>query len=159
MNKIIFLLLSSIFLASCFDGSYADLNSEEKVSLKYRAIEKKFDNESEKPFALFFYNSDCAICSIQAPILETLYKEKGFRFYAILGDKFDRNEALKYKKGMSFPIMYEKKAREYLGKVVGGIFGVPVIYFYDKNGIFDRRFLGLASAELLNAQINKLNAQ
>lgn len=156
--KLIFALtfLSSIFLSSCGETNFKAINSSKPLDIKYVALDKKllYQEGEAKPFALFFYTSTCGICAIQAPILQEIYEEREFNFIAVIGDKPAYDDALKYSLNMSFPIIYESMAVNYLRRAVGGIYGVPVLFIYNSRGQMYKKFIGLTPKSVIKEAIN-----
>lgn len=144
-----FALLLVLFL-SCgcsSDDGFLALNSKEKIFLKYDSKEKALKGFDE-PFLIFFYSSTCGYCTEQAKYLKEL-ENTGFKMLAVIGDKPKYTQALKHTHGLNIPIIYEYKDVNYLSNAVGGISGVPVIVFFDKQGNVVQRYNGLISLKRL----------
>ena len=60
-------------------------------------------------------------------------------------------------KRVKIPVIYDDESVEYLSNIVGGITGVPAIFFYDKDGKMSTKFLGLVPKNRILEQIRQLD--
>jgi len=60
-------------------------------------------------------------------------------------------------KRVKIPVIYDDESVEYLNNIVGGITGVPAIFFYDKDGKMSTKFLGLVPKNRILEQIRQLD--
>lgn len=152
--KACILALSLCFLG-CFDSDFKALYSEKSYKFSFNGVKKELHFGSNKAYALAFFTKDCGVCEEQIKILKAL---DDFEFLVVLGDAKDENEALKWAKNkkLTLPLFYEKRASEFLARGVGGIYGVPVIAFFDKKGILNAKFTGLTPQSVLSAKILSL---
>lgn len=91
-------------------------------------------------------------------MLNELYKERNFSILAVLNGAKSKEEAQKIllEKKLDLPLLYEAKASSFLSKAVGGIYGVPVIVFYDEKGKINEKFIGLIPKGILENKIKFL---
>lgn len=148
------LALSLCFLG-CFDNNFKALHSEKSYKFSFNGVKKQLDFGSNSPYALAFFTKDCGVCEEQIRILNALNTLYDFEFLVVLGDAKDENDALKWakNKNLTLPLFYEKRASEFLARGVGGIYGVPVIAFFDKKGILNAKFTGLSPQSVLGEKL------
>lgn len=145
------ILLAFIFLA-CKDEYMLTINSKEPLSLKYNAKEKALKGLNE-PFMLFFYSKDCGVCLKQIPILNEL--SKYYKIIAVLNGMKDKKTAQENLKGVIFTTVYDSLDVEYLSNVVGGVYGVPAMFIYDKNGKLAKKFISFTPKNILEQEFKK----
>ncbi|RKO64819.1 hypothetical protein CKA54_02740 [Campylobacter sp. P255] len=153
-------LISVFFLSACSNNEFQTLNSKQNYIFDYDGFEKtlKIQN-SNHAYALFFFTQDCGACNAQIPMLNELYKEKKFPILAVLSGVRSKTQAqnvIELKK-LDLPLVYEAKASSFLSKAVGGIYGVPVIVFFDEKGNMNEKFIGLTPKSVLENKIKILN--
>ncbi len=149
-----FVIFIAFFLVGCDDGMIA-LNSQKALKFDFSPKDKNLKLQENVAFGLFFFTKNCGACIQQTRVLNEILKNENFKFIAVLGDAKDYDEAKKVatKKDIKFPIIFNKDDTKFLSNSVGGILGVPAIYFYDKNGKFSKKFLGLTPKTTLQNQI------
>ena len=152
------ILALSLCFSGCFDNAFDALHSDKDYKFSFNGVKKELHFGSNKAYALAFFTKDCGVCKEQIAILNTLNALYDFEFLVVLGDVKDKNEALIWaeNKKLTLPLFYEKRASEFLARGVGGIYGVPVIVFFDKKGILNTKFTGLTPQSVLNAKILSL---
>ncbi|AJC91169.1 TlpA family protein disulfide reductase [Campylobacter subantarcticus] len=145
-------LISIFFLNACSNNEFKTLNSKYNYIFDYDGFKKtlKIQN-SNHAYALFFLTQDCGACDAQIPILNELYKERKFLILAVLNGVKLKEDAQKIllEKKLDLPLIYEAKASSFLSKAVGGIYGVPVIVFFDEKGNRYEKFIGLTPKSIL----------
>jgi cytochrome oxidase Cu insertion factor (SCO1/SenC/PrrC family) len=72
------------------------------------------------------------------------------------GAGFDKDIQVLKNYDIKFKVITDVKSVKYLSHAVGGIYGVPVFYVYDKNGRLVERYLGLTPQNKLEESIKKL---
>lgn len=163
--KALVLALSIFFVGCEFKRDFEAINSEKSYKFSFNGFEKRLDLGTQKPFALVFFTKDCGVCKEQIRILNELKaKNEGprglsdFDFFVVLNDAQDKEDAILFakEKGIAFPLFYEKRASELLSRAVGGIYGVPVTVFFDKEGIQRELFIGLTLETLLLKELVKI---
>ncbi|MBZ7994984.1 TlpA family protein disulfide reductase [Campylobacter canadensis] len=154
--KKIFLIFVLLFCA-CSEEKMSALNSKELIMIKFDAKQKAIKGINEA-FMLFFYTQDCGVCNEQIPVLNELNKENKIKLIAVLGGARDYLDAKKKLKGVEFATIYDPNDVEYLSSIVGGIYGVPAMFIYDKEGKLKKRFLSLTPKSVLLKEINLLNS-
>ncbi|WP_267524062.1 TlpA family protein disulfide reductase [Campylobacter sp. MG1] len=142
-----------LFVLACKDESMLTLNSNEFLNLKYDAKKKALKGLNE-PFMLFFYTKDCGVCAKQIPILNELSKD--YKIIAVLGGMRDYDMAKESLKGVTFATIYESLDVEYLSNVVGGVWGVPAMFIYDKDGKMVKKFISLTPKSVLENELKIL---
>lgn len=152
-----FIIFIAIFFAGCDDGMIA-LNSQKALKFEFSPKSKSLKLQENEAFGLFFFTKHCGACSEQVKIINEILKSENFKFIAILGDALNYEDATKisFKKDIKFPLIFNKDDTNFLSNAVGGILGVPAIYFYDKNGKFSKKFLGLTPRIVLQNQIKSI---
>lgn len=152
------LLAMSLVFTACFDNEFKAINSNESFKFAYNKLDNRLEFNQNKPFALVFFTKDCGVCKEQIAAIKALNKLYDFDFFAILADAKDRADALKWadEKGLDFTLFYEAKAARYLSQVVGGIYGVPVSAFFDKEGRQNELFIGLTPQSVLEKELLNL---
>ncbi|EFO9214060.1 TlpA family protein disulfide reductase [Campylobacter lari] len=152
-------LISVFFFSACSNNEFQTLNSSQSYTFKYDGFEKTLKTQNaNQAYALFFFTQDCGACNAQIPMLNELYKERKFPILAVLNGAKSKEEAQKIllEKKLDLPLMYEAKASSFLSKAVGGIYGVPVIVFYDEKGKINEKFIGLTPKSVLENKIKFL---
>ena len=168
------LALSLFVCGGCdFGRDFTALNSEQSYKFSFNGFEKRLNLGTQKPFVLVFFTKDCGVCKAQIRILNALKRAENsdftaknnalktpensdlktaqIDFFIVLNDAANKAEAMLYAQShdIKFPLFYEKRASEFLSKAVGGIYGVPVMVLFDKQGIQRRLFIGLTSQNVL----------
>ena len=167
------LALSLFVCGGCdFGRDFTALNSEQSYKFGFNGFEKRLNLGTQKPFVLVFFTKNCGVCKAQIRILNALktpensdftaennalkiknsdLKTAQIDFFIVLNDAANKAEAMLYaqKHDIKFPLFYEKRASEFLSKAVGGIYGVPVMVLFDKQGIQRRLFIGLTPQSVL----------
>ncbi|WP_139470898.1 TlpA family protein disulfide reductase [Campylobacter armoricus] len=152
-------IIFALFLSACTDKIFQTLNSSSDYTFKYNGFEKTLKIQKlNNAYALFFFTQDCGVCKMQIPILNELYKERNFLIIGVLNDVKSIDEARKISldKNLKLPLLYEAKASSFLSKAVDGIYGVPVVVFFDKNGKMNEKFIGLTPKSILENKIKIL---
>lgn len=152
-----FVIFIAIFFAGCDDGIIA-LNSQKALKFEFSPKNKSLKLQENVAFGLFFFTKNCGACSEQVKIINEILKSENFKFIAILGDAINYEDATKtaFKKDIKFPLVFDKDSAKFLSNAVGGVLGVPAIYFYDKNGKFSKKFLGLTPKIILQNEIKRI---
>ena len=156
------LALSLFICGGCdFGRDFTALNSEQSYKFSFNGFEKRLNLGTQKPFVLAFFTKDCGVCKMQISILNALKIENSdlktaqIDFFIVLNDAANKAEAMLYAQShdIKFPLFYEKRASEFLSKAVGGIYGVPVMVLFDKQGIQRRLFIGLTPQSVLEKEL------
>ncbi|MCD8213315.1 MAG: redoxin family protein [Campylobacter sp.] len=158
----ILLVFISLTLAGCvkeYDKHHITLNDPNGVDTRFFPTERRLQI-GDKPYALFFFGTDCGVCKAQIPDLNKLYKEYGdkIEFIGILGPSkgFDKDMALLKEHAVEFKTTSDKISVDYFSKAVGGVTGVPVVYFFDKSGKMSGKFIGLTPKNVLESAIRSV---
>ncbi|AJC86633.1 TlpA family protein disulfide reductase [Campylobacter sp. RM16704] len=147
------------FLSACTERNFKALNSNQNYAFEYDGFKKILKiQDFNSAYAIFFFTQDCGACNAQIPILNEIYKEKKFPIIAVLNGVQFKEEAQKIslEKKLDLPLLYESKASSFLSKAVDGIYGVPVIVFFDENGKVSEKFIGLTPKGILVDKIKIL---
>lgn len=162
------LALSALFLIACSDPEFKTLDPEASFRASFNGFKdelilKESSNSSalsvqDAPFLLVFFTKECGVCSEQIAILEELVKRHQMKVFVILNDAKDRQDALAWAKSkdLSLPLFYENKAAHFFSQAIGGVFGVPVLSFWDKKHKAGAKFLGLTPLSVLESELKRL---
>ncbi len=153
------IFLAAFFLNGCeFNRNFAALNSEKSYKFEFNGFEKRLHFGSQKPFALVFFGKNCGVCKAQMRVLNELKNAQEFDFFVVLNEAANKADATLYATShdINFPLFYEPKASEFLARAVGGIYGVPVIVLFDKQGLKTQTFIGLTPQNVLEKVLSKL---
>jgi peroxiredoxin len=133
------------FVRSDLDGLRVDLSA-------YRG----------KVVLLNFWAGWCAPCLTEMPRFNAWQREFGTQKLQVLGVSMDEVEdadavrTLRRKLGVDYPILMGDAA---LGKLYGGILGVPVSFLIDRQGVIRARFQGETGLAAMEKRIRTLLAQ
>ncbi|MDR2099519.1 MAG: TlpA family protein disulfide reductase [Campylobacteraceae bacterium] len=165
MKKVLFFIFSALIFSSCSQNfgekNHITINGKngEAGTLKthFAASNKTLRLNSGKPFIFFFTSANCGACDEAVPYMnyfEEKYADK-FEVVGVMnGDlRFDEAFTLLKKKNINFKVITNTKSVDYLSRAVGGIYGTPVFYLYDKNGTLREKFLGLTPQNRLEESI------
>ncbi len=139
------------------------LQSGDKIELSLKKTDTKvFDIKLQEKKALFltFFTTNCGACKEEIPSLNKLEKEfkNRVKILAVMGEKISEEKAKEFikKYEISYEIISDKKSANLLSRAVGGVFGVPVIFIFDKNGKLFKKFSGFIPHEVLRKKILEL---
>lgn len=167
MKKIVFFAVLIVILGGCskigeknhiaLDGKNGEVTA---VKTYFSASNKTLKIKSGKSFVLFFTSVDCKACAQAVPYMnyfDEKYSDK-FEVIGVMNGDFRLDEGYEIlrKKNINFKVISEVKSVEYLSRAVGGIYGVPVFYMYDKNGVMKEKILGLVPQSVLEKSIAAL---
>jgi len=147
-----FALFIAIFFSACSEDGIVALNSSEPIFLDFNVNQKTLKSAKNEPFALFFLGNDCGSCDEQNKIINEILSERKFSYIAVLNgfSSIEKARNLSAEKNLQIPVIFDAESVEFLSNAVGGIFGVPAIFFFDKDGKMAKKYLGLTpKAELL----------
>ena len=104
-----------------------------------------------------FFASWCVSCGEETPLIEKAaheYSPQSVMFLAIAVDDTEKKaKAFMQKMGLTIPAGLDKTGKI---KDAYGLYGMPTTFFIDKNGKISYSHAGVATAELLKHEINKL---
>jgi cytochrome c biogenesis protein CcmG, thiol:disulfide interchange protein DsbE len=110
-----------------------------------------------KVVLLDFWATWCAPCLVEMPHLAAWQKQYGPRGLQIVGVSMDDDEAsarkVYEKKQLNYPVVM---GDEKLGRLYGGILGLPVIFLIDRKGVIQAQFQGETNPHQIEEQIIKL---
>ena len=155
------IFFAAFFLNACdFNRNFAALNSEKQYKFEFNGFEKRLHFGSQKPFGLVFFGKNCGVCKAQMRVLNELKNAQKFDFFVVLNDSPNKADATLYAQShdIKFPLFYEQKASEFLARAVGGIYGVPVIVFFDKQGLKTQTFIGFTPQNVLEKELSRLSS-
>ncbi|MDR1007371.1 MAG: TlpA family protein disulfide reductase [Campylobacteraceae bacterium] len=163
MNKIALFALSALLLCSCSnigEKNHIVLNDTSPLKTTFSPSNKTLSLNNKRAFMLFFFSTDCGACKEAIPSIN-FFAQKYSGSFDIVGIMngsmgFDSDMELLKAQNITFKVISESKSVEYLSHAVGGVYGVPVIYMYDKDGKVASRFLGLTPQNKLEEEIRKL---
>ncbi|MDR2791071.1 MAG: TlpA family protein disulfide reductase [Campylobacteraceae bacterium] len=168
MKKALFFAFFALIFSACSknigEKNHIALNGKngaaDTVTTHFSASNKTLKLESGKPFMLFFTSTACGACDEAVPYMNYFAEKYADRFETIgvmngnLG--FDKGLEVLKAKNINFKVILESKSVEYLSRAVGGIYGTPVFYIYDKDGALKKRFLGLTPQSKIEESIKEL---
>lgn len=150
-----------ILFCACGSGeNFKALNTDEIYNFSYNGFEKELKlNHQKNSFALVFFTKDCGVCKEQISVLKKLINHYDFDFFVVLGDAKDFNDAKEwsFEKNLDLKVFYEKKAVNFLSLAVGGVYGVPVLSFFNQ-GKMEQKFIGLTPYGILENAIKKIKS-
>ena len=156
--KILLLCLVSALVLGCVK-QYEKHHDSSGIDTQFFPTEKRL-KIGDKPYMLFFFGTDCGVCKAAIPDLNALEKEYGkeVQFIGILGPSkgFDKDIEILKEHNITFKTTSDKVSVDYFSKAVGGVMGVPVIYFFDKDGKMRSKFIGLTPKSVLESAIRSL---
>ena len=160
-----FVAFVALFFSGCNDDGIIALNADAPILLNYSAKDSRLSfgyvkkESAKKPFALVFIAKDCGNCDEQIKVINEILKEREFDFLAVLNSvpNIELAKEIADEKRVKIPVIYDDESVEYLNNIVGGITGVPAIFFYDKDGKMSTKFLGLVPKNRILEQIRQLD--
>jgi thiol-disulfide isomerase/thioredoxin len=163
IKKAAAIVVLSLVFNACSDGAgvrnHIVLNGESPLVTKFSAADKTL-NVGDKPFMLFFFSTTCGVCKEEIPYINALLEKYDDRVDIIGvmngGQGFDKDMEIIKAKNANFRVVTDAKSVAYLANAVGGVFGSPVVYTYDKNGKLSEKFLGLTPQKVLEEGIKKV---
>lgn len=134
------LIAAILLLCGCNEKKISSINPKMNFDFTYKS--KRLSLSSGKPFMLFFLSRSCGVCSEQIKLLNKL---SGVLQIAIINDAKDEADAKAVikAKNLHLPLVYKKSEVYFLSQAVGGVSGVPAIYFYNASGDMVAKSLGL----------------
>ena len=152
-------IFAALVFAGCakeYEKHHITLNDPRGIDTQFFPSQQRL-KIGDKPYMLFFFGTDCGVCKKQIPDLNELYKIYGdkMEFIGVLGPSkgFDKDMALLKEHGIEFKTTSDKVSVDYFSKAVGGVMGVPVVYFFDKSGKMSGKFIGLTPKSVLESAI------
>ena len=160
--KFLFLCLIAALVLGCvkqYEKHHITLNDSSGIDTQFFPTEKRL-KIGDKPYMLFFFGTDCGVCKAAIPDQILLRKQYGkdVEFIGILGPSkgFDKDIEILKEHNITFKTTSDKVSVDYFSKAVGGVMGVPVIYFFDKDGRMRSKFIGLTPKSVLEGAIRSL---
>ncbi|MBZ7939075.1 conjugal transfer protein TraF [Campylobacter sp. W0014] len=152
-------LIAVLFFIACSDGENFKSLDHKNYNFSYNGFEKTLKlNQKDENFALVFFTKDCGVCKEQIKILQQLIQNYNFNVFVILGDAKNLDDAKNWakEKGLTqLTLFYEKNAAKYLSDSIGGIYGVPVISFFE-SGKMNKKFIGLTPYHILENEVKRI---
>ncbi|TQR29526.1 thioredoxin [Campylobacter sp. MIT 99-7217] len=157
IKNFVLTLIAFLFIA-CDNHEFKSINPDLSYEFKFDGFSKELSFGQQKPFVLAFFTKDCGVCKEQIAILKDFSRENEIKIFTILGDARDKQDAILWaeQKGLDLTLFYESKAADFLSRVVGGIYGVPVIVFYDENSRLRQKFIGLTPKGVLEKELKNI---
>jgi thiol-disulfide isomerase/thioredoxin len=168
MKKALFFIILTLVFNACSknigEKSHIAINGKNgeanAITTHFTASNKTLKIENAKPFMLFFTSVGCGACDEAVPYMnyfEEKYADKFEVIGVMNGDlRLDNGLAVLKEKNINFKVILEMKSVDYLSRAVGGIYGTPVFYMYDKNGMLKEKFLGLTPRNKLEESIKEV---
>ncbi|MDR1976101.1 MAG: TlpA family protein disulfide reductase [Campylobacteraceae bacterium] len=130
------------------------------ITTYFSASNKTLKIDSGKPFILFFTSTTCGACAEAVPYMNYFEEKYADRFEVIgvmNGDLgLEKGFEVLKAKNINFKVVSEVKSVDYFSRAVGGIYGTPVFYLYDKDGALKEKFLGLTPQNRLEESIKEI---
>jgi thiol-disulfide isomerase/thioredoxin len=163
MKKILFFAVLIAIFSGCSkigEKNHIALNSQTSITTFFSASNKTITLKENKPFMLFFFSSDCGACKEAIPYIN-FFDEKyaqNFEIVGVMGGSlgFDKDIEILKNYDIKFKVISDTQSVDYLSRAVGGIYGVPVFYMYDKEGKLANKYLGLTPKNKLEESIKSL---
>jgi thiol-disulfide isomerase/thioredoxin len=167
IKKAVILASALFFILSCSNSvgekKHIALNGKTSevstVITHFSASNKTLQLESGKPFVLFFTSTTCGACAEAIPYMnyfDEKYADKLEVIGIMNGDLgLDKGFEILRAKDINFKVISEIKSVDYFSRAVGGIYGTPVFYIYDKDGVLKKKFLGLTPQSVLEDSIKE----
>ena len=126
-----------------------------RVGLHGEAV--NLTNLRGKVVLLNFWATWCAPCQVEMPVFNGWQQKYGPQGFQIVGISMDDDappvRKVVDKLRLNYPIaMGDAK----LGKLYGGVLGLPLTYLIDKNGTVRAQFEGEADLKAIEAQLRQL---
>jgi peroxiredoxin len=110
-----------------------------------------------KVVLLNFWATWCALCQLEMPRFVAWQNQYGTRGLQIIGISMDDDPALArkifYKLNLNYPVAM---GDEQLGKLYGGVLGLPLTYLIDSKGKVQAQFQGETDLKLIEEQFKPL---
>lgn len=157
-KKILFIILLNLAFLGCFEKKFDAINADKPYIFEFDGFKKSLNYGKTEPYALIFFTKDCGACKEQIATLNKVQQIHAFSLIAVLNDAANRADAEAWadKYGLKAPLIYEPRAADFLSRAVGGIYGVPVLVFFDKMGTQKASFLGLTPQSVIEREILSL---
>ncbi|MBS9782564.1 MAG: TlpA family protein disulfide reductase [Arcobacter sp.] len=151
MKKFLIPIVLCFFILACFDGREEKVTSVQnnKLVFKLQRAKENFDislKNNNKYLVLNFFTSECGACKEEIPSFIEItndLKDK-VKIVGIMGDKLSPKDSKafinKYK--FNYDVITNPRTVKILSNAVGGVFGVPVTYIYNKKGKLVNKVLG-----------------
>lgn len=155
---IVFLLLSSAPAAAADSLLHKPAPSFARTDLDHKPLDLRAYRG--KVVLLNFWATWCAPCQLEMPHFVAWQKNYGPRGLQVIGISMDDDpalvRALSRKLRLNFPVaMGDAK----LGKLYGGVLGLPVTFLIDRNGAIQAEFQGETNLGTLEATLKSLLQQ
>lgn len=148
MKKLIILSIFLTIFSGCQnENHHMSINDPVGIDTVYESGKLKIKGQNS-PFVVFFFSATCGACSEQVPSLIELGKKfKNVKFIGIMGNSqgFDKDMKILKEKGVDFLTISSPKSVDYFSNAVGGIYGVPATFLFDKDGKIVKKYIGLTS--------------
>lgn len=155
-------LVFAILLSGCFNANES-AKSLQGTEINFEISKAKSDYDIKTAqsslLVLNFFTSDCGACKEEIPSLNALkneYKDR-IQIIGIMGDKLSKEKALSFinEYKIQYDVFNNAKLTAKLSRAVGGVFGVPATYIFDKNGKKVEKFLGYVPENTIKSVIKK----
>ena len=113
-----------------------------------------------KVVLLNFWATWCAPCQVEMPVFAAWQRKYGPQGLQVIGISMDDDAAparrLVERLKLNYPVAM---GDERLGARYGGVFGLPLTFLIDRNGVVHARFQGETDLNLIERQVAALLAQ
>jgi thiol-disulfide isomerase/thioredoxin len=129
-----------------------------RLDLNGRTLD--LDSFRGKVILLNFWATWCAPCQIEMPIFAQWQRQYGAQGLQVIGISMDDDPALARRLSAKLRLNYPvAMGDEHLGKLYGGVLGLPLTYLIDRNGEVIARFQGETDTKIIEKQLMKLLSQ
>lgn len=152
----VLVLCSLLFLVGCGDKVPKESASDFTLEL-FEGGSFTLSKQHGHPVVINFFASWCIPCKAEAPALDKVYKESKIKGVAFLGiavqDTVEKAKDFVKENGITFPAGLDQDGTI---KESFGVYGVPVTYFIDKNGIINYIHAGILTEDLIRYELDKI---
>lgn len=154
------LLLLALVVQGCDEddgGAGGKLRAEDFSLTLFDGGEFRLSDQKGHPVIVSFFASWCTVCGSEASGLEDIYQQYADRKVVFVGVAIEDMEtkARDYVKrnGLTFATGLDAKGEI---KQAYGVFGLPITYFIDRDGLVNYVHAGVLTEDLLKHELEKI---
>lgn len=149
-------LCSLFFLAGCEDEVPKEAAPDFTIE-QFEGGSFSLSEHKGRPVVVNFFASWCIPCKAESSALDKVYQESKINNVAFIGisiqDTAEKAKAFVKENGITFPTGLDEDGSI---KESFGVYGVPVTYFIDKNGIINYIHAGILTEDLIRYELEKI---